>query len=222
MPNYVPISSQHHWNLEELMEKIWEWVALVFVAVVILLRFTVHCCVSLCEYVLWSWLHIGSRNDLGSPIPSISNTTHPLPPLSPVHTVDVTCSEYTLNPKDRYPTTMIPLFYTPIDPPSKRSATDCTRTSSIRSPMRWFGDGTLSISRIGVGMTTFLWTRISCSCVKSGGLDTKYENEYTVEEEWMEWQGSSFLFVCSLGMTRETYRVIPIITPRVRLFCKSE
>ena len=24
MPNYVPISSQHEWNLEELMENIWE------------------------------------------------------------------------------------------------------------------------------------------------------------------------------------------------------
>mmetsp|Transcript_8753 Transcript_8753/g.18518 ORF Transcript_8753/g.18518 Transcript_8753/m.18518 type:complete len:179 (-) Transcript_8753:217-753(-) len=24
MPNYVPISSQHEWNLEELMEEIWE------------------------------------------------------------------------------------------------------------------------------------------------------------------------------------------------------
>ena len=24
MPNYVPISSQHGWNLEELMEEIWE------------------------------------------------------------------------------------------------------------------------------------------------------------------------------------------------------
>jgi ribosome-interacting GTPase 1 len=24
MPNYVPISSQHSWNLEELMEEIWE------------------------------------------------------------------------------------------------------------------------------------------------------------------------------------------------------
>ena len=23
MPNYVPISSQHEWNLEELMEEIW-------------------------------------------------------------------------------------------------------------------------------------------------------------------------------------------------------
>jgi small GTP-binding protein len=26
MPNYVPISSQHEWNLEELMEEIWEYV----------------------------------------------------------------------------------------------------------------------------------------------------------------------------------------------------
>lgn len=24
MPNYVPISSQHEWNLEELMEEIWK------------------------------------------------------------------------------------------------------------------------------------------------------------------------------------------------------
>jgi small GTP-binding protein len=26
MPNYVPISSQHEWNLEELMESVWEYV----------------------------------------------------------------------------------------------------------------------------------------------------------------------------------------------------
>lgn len=24
MPNYVPISSQHKWNIEELMESVWE------------------------------------------------------------------------------------------------------------------------------------------------------------------------------------------------------
>ena len=29
MPNYVPISSQHGWNLEELMEEIWKWVYII-------------------------------------------------------------------------------------------------------------------------------------------------------------------------------------------------
>lgn len=54
MPNYVPISSQHQWNLEELMEEIWKYVQINKAQIMAdwILGANSHCILDMLFYIL--------------------------------------------------------------------------------------------------------------------------------------------------------------------------